>query len=299
MNINEDSTFRELFLSLTEANAASDNTNLLRMHRLIHYAPEFWNKPWKDIKKADMIAWRSKMEKTELSTTTKNYIIAHVKQVSKHAYIYYDLPDVAKYLIPFRAKLDEYHEMQIITYENFRRMISNETNQEIKDFLIFLFMTGMRRGEARALYPSDYDSEKKAVHIFKSMRRYESSLKTTKTGTDRWVMLDDATDALLQPYIKRNAKYIFGAKEGEKPLGLSTVASHFSKDAEKAGLPHYKIHALRHSNVSLLWNAGVPVPEISKRVGHRSPMITMEIYAHIMDIQQHASVNALNELVKK
>lgn len=60
-----------------------------------------------------------------------------------------------------------------------------------------------------------------------------------------------------------------------------------------------RIHDLRHSNVSLLWHAGVPVPEISKRIGHSSPKVTMERYAHIFDNEQSASLEALNNIVNK
>jgi integrase len=49
----------------------------------------------------------------------------------------------------------------------------------------------------------------------------------------------------------------------------------------------------------MLWNAGVPVPEISKRIGHASPKVTMERYAHIFDNKQSASLAALNSLVKE
>lgn len=86
---------------------------------------------------------------------------------------------------------------------------------------------------------------------------------------------------------------IFG---DDKPLPLSRITDHYKKDLELAGLPDNTIHSLRHSNVSLLWSMGVPVPEISKRIGHSSPKTTMDTYSHIFDIDQEKSVNALNSL---
>ena len=125
------------------------------------------------------------------------------------------------------------------------------------------------------------------------MRRYESSLKTTKTSNSRYVILDQETDDIVKRQISKNSKYIFG---DDKPLPLSRITDHYKKDLELAGLPDNTIHSLRHSNVSLLWSMGVPVPEISKRIGHSSPKTTMDTYSHIFDIDQEKSVNALNSL---
>ncbi len=41
-------------------------------------------------------------------------------------------------------------------------------------------------------------------------------------------------------------------------------------------------HSLRHTHVSLLIKAGVPINVISSRVGHANPSITHNIYAHLL-----------------
>ena len=38
---------------------------------------------------------------------------------------------------------------------------------------------------------------------------------------------------------------------------------------------------------------GVPIPEISKRIGHSSPKTTMDKYSHIFDINQEKSAMLL------
>mgnify|MGYP001678990668 CR=1 FL=1 len=90
--------------------------------------------------------------------------------------------------------MDDTHEIHIITPEDFNKMISYETDEIIKAILIFMFRTGCCKGEARALYKEDYNPVMKSVHIYKSMRWYESSFKATKTaGSVCYIPLDDKT----------------------------------------------------------------------------------------------------------
>ena len=44
-------------------------------------------------------------------------------------------------------------------------------------------------------------------------------------------------------------------------------------------LPLRSFHALRHTHASQLLAGGVPIAEVTKRLGHASPAITLGIYA--------------------
>ena len=182
--------------------------------------------------------------------------------------------------------------MHIITPEDFNKMISYETDEIIKAILIFMFRTGCRKSEARALYKEDYNPVMKSVHIYKSMRRYESSLKTTKTaGPVRYIPLDDKTIETITPLLKRHGKWLFSYVA---TVCLSTLQNHFKSNLKAVGLPDMRLHDLRHSHVSLLWANHVPIPEISKHIGHSSPAQTMTTYAHISDNNQSATLAVLN-----
>lgn len=291
-NLNSDSLFCDFFESYNAASKANETTIQCRRHRLETFASSIYYEPWRVLTKADMLNWRTNLEEiTEISTRTKNAIIGTIKQVSKHAYAVYDQYDVGSVLSTFPLTLKDHHEIKIITVEDFYKMMSFENDDELEAFFIFLYRTGCRKGEARALKVEDYDPVKHCIYIYKSMRRYEDSLKTTKTSNSRYVILDQETDNLVRYQVNKNRKYLFG---DTKPLPLSRITDHYKKDLELAGLPDNTIHSLRHSNVSLLWSMGVPVPEISKRIGHSSQKTTMDTYSHIFDIDQEKSVNALN-----
>jgi len=47
-------------------------------------------------------------------------------------------------------------------------------------------------------------------------------------------------------------------------------------------LPEIRLHDLRHTHATLLLAKGVPVKVVSERLGHASPTITLQVYAHVM-----------------
>jgi hypothetical protein len=42
------------------------------------------------------------------------------------------------------------------------------------------------------------------------------------------------------------------------------------------------LHTLRHTHGSQLLAAGVPLTDVSKRLGHTNPHVTATVYAHVM-----------------
>jgi integrase len=286
-------SFGTMFESLALHNRASEVTTAQRRARMHKYCKDLLGKSMRSLTKQDFLLWRESLSEWDIATQTKNDIIGYVKQVGRYAWETYDIPDQSKVLKPFPKELDDFHEMVLITPAQFAEFLSHETNPILSAFYQFLFMTGCRKGEAKALLKSDYDPIRKRVHIYKSMRRGEGSLRTTKTRNERWVALDDATNEKITALCKRNGEWLFG---DEAPLDNNTITWHFKKNLQAAGLPDMRIHDLRHSHVSMLWDAGVPVPSISKRIGHSSPKVTMECYSHIFDKEEEKTLNFLNNL---
>ena len=54
----------------------------------------------------------------------------------------------------------------------------------------------------------------------------------------------------------------------------------------RVGLPYLSWHHLRYNCGSYLLSENVPVPMVSKILGHANPAITMSIYAH--ELQEDA-----------
>ena len=57
-----------------------------------------------------------------------------------------------------------------------------------------------------------------------------------------------------------------------------------------AGIARIKFHALRHTTASLMIEQGENIKYIQSQLGHSSPTVTLNVYAHLMKtINQEAA----------
>ncbi len=65
----------------------------------------------------------------------------------------------------------------------------------------------------------------------------------------------------------------------------------------KAGLPHIRIHDLRHSAASIMLNRGVPPIVVSRRLGHAKTSTTLDIYGHLYMESQDEPARIMDEIL--
>lgn len=69
------------------------------------------------------------------------------------------------------------------------------------------------------------------------------------------------------------------------------TAAKIKRDGQKINM-----HTLRHTHASQLLAAGVSPLAVAQRLGHSSPAVTLNVYAHLLPETQNTAENALNEL---
>ena len=90
-----------------------------------------------------------------------------------------------------------------------------------------------------------------------------------------------------QPYREQfgdsyQGDYIFCNPDGS-PLKPDTVSASVSLLFRNLKLPKgASLHTLRHTHGSHLLAAGVPLTDVSKRLGHVNPHVTATVYAHAL-----------------
>jgi integrase len=75
--------------------------------------------------------------------------------------------------------------------------------------------------------------------------------------------------------------------EAQALLRKDSISSRFSR---RAG---FHFHALRHYHASLLLSRGVDIVNVSRRLGHANPTVTLNVYAHVIAGQGYAALAAL------
>jgi integrase len=178
-----------------------------------------------------------------------------------------------------------------------RHLLESCSDHWLADFAIVDTGCGARRGELLALAWPDLGPNYTSVTISKSLEQTKGGLriKQTKGNNIRTMPLpQDAIDALKRiKALQEDNRKMFGA-DYRTDLDLvfchpdgsyirpDTVTKAVRRIARKAGFSRVSLHTLRHSHGSQLLSAGVPLPVVSKRLGHTDIYTTARIYAHAL-----------------
>jgi integrase len=176
-------------------------------------------------------------------------------------------------------------------------------------------------GELLALHWRDVDFDAGVISIRRSVglsrvKGEKAKLKEgkTKNRQSRVVDVDESTMSLLRTLkrergslaLARDDAIVFGDAEGRHrhPERFSrSFKDHLKrcrKQLEKEGTeapPEIRLHDLRHTHATLLLRKGRPVHIVSRRLGHKSEMITLSVYTHAMPGDQREAADSFAALV--
>lgn len=82
-----------------------------------------------------------------------------------------------------------------------------------------------------------------------------------------------------------------------QPMRPEVYSDSFARHAKTAGLPTIRLHDARHTALSLLLEAGVPVHVVARFAGH-DPSVTLRTYAHVNQDALTAAASTLSSLYK-
>lgn len=164
-----------------------------------------------------------------------------------------------------------------------------------------LFYTGIRKGELLALTPADFDFSAGILSITKSLQRIkgETIVQPPKTEkSNREIILPPFIVEMMKDCFRRlnypaNNQRIFDS------LSLYSLKNTLDKGAKAAGLPHIRIHDLRHAHASLLIEQGFSPLVIKERLGHENIETTLNVYGHLYPSKQSEIADRLERLAKE
>jgi integrase len=146
---------------------------------------------------------------------------------------------------------------------------------------------GLRIGEALSLRYEDLDLAEGTISIRRTLWKYNVYPPKTPSSRRTLKLPQVALDALTR-LSESNGNpsegWLFPSKNGNPTAPESFWCWGWKRMLRKAGLPEsLTYHQLRHGAASLLLNQNVPVPVVSRYLGHANPGITMKVYAHLID----------------
>lgn len=185
---------------------------------------------------------------------------------------------------------------------------------EMASIIFWAAITGMRRGEICGLHWNRVDWDESKVFVCRSVWQVNKRLgeKDTKSHQTRWVSIGKVGVALLRARLARATEdaaaveaiidpdgYVWSTDiVGGEPWHPDRITQAFKRLCQLAEKPArlaaakagrelsseerwpYRLHDLRHYSATELLDAGVALPTVSQRLGHRRTSTTADIYGH-------------------
>lgn len=67
-----------------------------------------------------------------------------------------------------------------------------------------------------------------------------------------------------------------------RPLPPRWYSDEFKRLSRRAGVPQVTLHTARHGYGSILLDRGVPLPLVSRMLGHANVNVTAQVYSHAL-----------------
>ncbi len=186
---------------------------------------------------------------------------------------------------------------------------------ELGPLLRLALLTGLRRGELLGLKWGDIDLPKGKLTVKRTLSRgtggsYTFGAPKTEQGK-RTIDIQRSVVASLQAHRVRQleARMRFGpaydtdldmvfADAVGAPLHPNTVGYQFKRLCALAGVPHIRLHDLRHSAATLMIAQGTSPDVVQKRLGHSDVALTLRIYTHASPRVQREAADKLEALIE-
>lgn len=167
------------------------------------------------------------------------------------------------------------HEITIPDVDEIKAILAAVRGTKMELPVLLAVWLGLRASEIRGLTWGDIDGD--TLHIRQAIVQGETGpvLKKTKTlSGDRYIRIPQHIKAVLDAQPKTD-EYIVH-------LSGQAMYKRFSRLCEKAGLPHYRFHDLRHTAASVAMAVGVPNTYTQERMGHKTDHMLKTTYLHTM-----------------
>jgi integrase len=160
--------------------------------------------------------------------------------------------------------------------------LHDDDNTVVVDLVYFLLNTGARLMEAQTM---------KWEHVDIANRVWTVPATNSKSKKVRSIPLNDMAIEVLERNRSDNEYVFVNSRTG---TAYNNIHKSWNRIRNRAGLPHLRLHDLRHNYASYLVNNGRSLYEVQTILGHSSPIMTQRYSRLNSAVLQEASNSASN-----
>ncbi|MGG1518748.1 site-specific integrase [Paenibacillus oryzisoli] len=225
----------------------------------------------------------------------------------KQQYVYRNVADAVS--LPKRKRF----EGKSYTKEQLSLLLEKVRDTKLELPVKLCVFLGLRREEVCGLKWEWVDLQNRTLKIqeVRTVAGKHVIVKPPKTEKSRRTLFveDELYDILLktqkrQKELKQllgkdyeDSGYVFTRDDG-KPYRVNSVTERFKEFLENNNLPRLRLHDLRHSFASILYDEGVDLLAISQALGHSDLSTTSRVYLHTFDKNHKNTVSAMSSALR-
>jgi integrase len=213
--------------------------------------------------------------------------------------------NVAKAVKMPRVPTREVHALDV---DQARTLLTVLDGHRLHALFATTLVLGLRRGEVLGLSWSDIDPDHSAIRVRHSLQRLDGSLRLVETKTRASTATLAAPPSLMAILARHRVeqqreRLALGAAWPELDLVFTSttgtaleprnVTREWDRLRTQAGLPHLRLHDLRHSCATILTALGVHPRVVMEMLRHSQIGMTMNTYAHVTPLLQRDAADAL------
>ncbi len=260
-----------------------------------------------------------KIKKDKVSANTIHHYHANIHKALRLAVndgLIFNNPS-DKVLLPKKQK----HFADYYTAHELKCLLENVHGTTLETVILLAAWYGLRRGEIIGLKWSSIDFKKKILYVNGTVKDkgasgskienmyYEPTAKTSSSirsfpmseESIRYLSelkkRQDRRKRRMKDYNHKWDEFVCVRDNGDL-IPLEYVSKTFPKICEKCGLRRIKLHELRHTNISILLEAGASMKELQEWAGHSNYNVTANIYSHVQASSKIKLSKALESALK-
>jgi integrase len=276
----------------------------------VHILPALGKLPLTELGPQHINSWLKQKRDAGLGQRTIQYMHAVLRMALNQAFKWsLVIRNVATLVDPPRVR---HLEVRSWTAEQARVFLESIHGHRFEHLYGVILALGLRRGEALALRWANIDLDKRTLTVRGTLQRIGKTLVLGEPKTEkskRTLKLPQMTVLALRAQRVKQLEarllagdrwqetgFVFTSQIGT-PIDPRNALTDFTHAVEKAGLPHTRLHDLRHSCISLLLAEGVPLSTVSALAGHSRVSTTADIYAHVTEAQFEPVADHMDRLL--
>ena len=211
--------------------------------------------------------------------------------------------------LPRRRKAEA--SMRIPTIDEVGQLLAHSdstrvsTRKGFRAYVALCAFAGLRLGEAAGVQVGDIDFLRRQLTVTRQLQRDGSTyaVRPPKYGSERVIHLPDELVTILSEHVAAHVgeggpdRWFFTV--GDDPMYDNAVTWRWRASRKAAGLPHVRLHDLRHFYASGLIAAGCDVVTVQRALGHSTATTTLNTYSHLWPTAEDRTRSAAADLMRQ